>query len=212
MARGKTPKGLLNYNNADRSGKNFMYNNLTRSNCYNCIFKTSNFDFTSLRGAHFKSCDFYACSFKSAEFVGANLKGSKFRTAKFDNTLFEGVNLDGTDFRDAKFKNTIFLMTDVSKAVNLDLNDPNITVLDEMPQIEISEELENAINNAMTNTHIKAARVLDTREKTIHTVNISRLLDVFDEETLVKGLNTMASDVDKEFCTLSYIIKFISNL
>lgn len=212
MARGKSPKGILHYNNADKSGKNFMYNNLTRSNCYNCTFKTSNFDFTSLRGAHFKSCDFYACSFNRAEFVGANLKNSKFRAAKFENTLFDGVNLEGTDFRDAKFKNTIFLATDVTKAKNLDLNDPNIKVLDKMPDIEISEDLENAIKNAMNNGYIKAARVFDTKDKTLHLLNISILLENFDEETLINGLNTMANTIDKEFCTLSYVIKFINNL
>lgn len=211
MARNQSVKGNFNYNNIEKINKNFMYKNLARSNCYNCNFTNSNFNFVSFRGAHFKSCDFYGCSFKQAEFIGSNLKGSKFRAASFENTVFDSVNLDGADFRDAKFKNVIFIFTDVSKAQNLNTSNTNIKVFDEMPDIEISASLEEAVKNAMNNNFIKSSRVLDTKDKSINLLNVSILLENFKEEVLIKGLNIMENKIDRDFCTLSYLIRFLEN-
>lgn len=208
MARNNSVKGNFHYNNTEKQNKNFMYKNLTRSNCYNSSFAGSNFNFTSFRGAHFKSCDFYGCSFKQAEFIGTNLKNSKFRTATFENAIFDSVNLDEVDFRDAKFINTIFINTDVNKAKNLPWGDPNVKVLEEAPEIHISEELENAVRNAMTNEFVKASRVLDTKDGGLNTLNLSILLEDFTEEQLINGFNTMKDEIEREFCTLSYLTRF----
>lgn len=208
MARNNSVKGNFHYNNAEKQNKNFMYKNLTRSNCYNSSFAGSKFDFVSFRGAHFKSCDFYGCSFKRAEFVGTNLKNSKFRAAEFENTVFDSVNLDGVDFRDAKFKNVIFIFTDVNKAKNLPFGDSNIRVLDEVPEIEISEELENAVKGAMNNKFVKASRVLDTKDGGLNILNLSILLEEFTEEQLIEGFEKMELEIDRDFCTLSYLFRF----
>jgi hypothetical protein len=211
MAINQGVNGNFNYNNIEKIGKNFMYANLKRSNCYNCEFSKSNFDYVSFRGAHFKSCDFFQCSFKWAEFIGTNLKGSDFKSAVFENAIFESVNLDGTNFKDAKFENTIFLSTDVSKAKNLNIKNPGIRIYNEMPQIEISEELKIAAQNAMNNKFVKDARVLDTKDGTLNLLNIMILLENFDEETLIKGLNIIQVQLDRSFYTLSYLIKFMQN-
>lgn len=200
----------LNFKSTQKMNKNFMYNNLAKSNCFAVDFGGSNFDFTSLRGAHFKSCNFFGCSFKCAEFVGTNFKKVKFKNAKFDGTLFEGVNLNGADFKGATFKDTIFVGSDVSVAVNLDLNQPGITVYETMPELEMSEELTAALTTLMENKFVKAARVLDTKEGGVHTINVMRLLEAFDEKTLVRGFKIIAPRLDKEFCTLSYIIKTLT--
>lgn len=197
----------LNFKSTQKMNKNFMYNNLAKSNCFAVDFGGSNFDFTSLRGAHFKSCNFFGCSFKSAEFVGTNFKKVKFKNAKFEGTLFEGVNLNGADFKGATFKDTIFVGTDVSVAINLDLNQPGITVYEAMPEIEMSEELTAALTALMENKFVKASRVLDTKDGGVHTINVMRLLEVFDEKTLIRGFKIITPRLDKEFCTLSYIVK-----
>ena len=208
MARNNSVKGNFHYNKVEKMNKNFMYNNLARSNCYGSSFAGSNFNFVSFRGAHFKSCDFYGCTFRSAEFIGTNLKNSKFRHAKFDNTLFEEVNLDGVDFRDAEFKDVIFVGCDLSKCTNLAIDALNVTVYEEMPQLNISEELETAIKNAMTNKFIKASRVLDMKDGSINPIKIAILQDKYSEEVLVKGFNDMAEAIDRDFHTLSYLIRF----
>ncbi len=202
----KTELGLK-YNKAEKMYKNFMYQDLKRSNCYNTDFSNSNFNFTSLRGAHFKSCNFYGCTFKFAEIIGANIKRSKFKNAKLENTVFEGVNLEEVDFTGAKFKNVIFVNTDISKAQNLDANAPEIKVFAEMPEIEMSERLENSIKLAMENKYVKKSRTLDTKDGGINTVSVMILLENFKEKQLIDGLILIGERIDKEFCTLSYIIK-----
>lgn len=201
----------LSHKNVQKVSKNFMYQNLKGSNFYSTNFTSSNFDYTSFRGAHYKSCDFYGCTFKFAEFVGTNFKKSKFKEAKFEDTLFDGVNLDGVDFKGATFKNVIFLDTDLSKAVNLNVVQSEVKIYDKMPELQISDKLKEALELAMTNEFIKAARVLDTKNHEINTLSVMRLLENFDEELLIKGLNLATEKVDKHFCILSYLIKFLKD-
>jgi uncharacterized protein YjbI with pentapeptide repeats len=212
MARNQSVKGNFNYNNIEKKDKNFMYKNLARSNCYNCDFSNSNFDYASFRGAHFKSSIFFRCSFKYAEFIGTNLKDSEFKSAVFENAVFDSAKLEGADFKDAKFINTIFLSTDAGSAKNLNIKNSGIRIFNEMPQLDISEELRNVILNALENKYIKAARVFDTKDGGLHMLNIMILLENFDQETLIKGLTLISTQLDREFYTLSYIIKFLQNM
>lgn len=200
------------YDNAEKTNKNFIYKNLKRSKCYNCNFSNSNFDFASLRGAHFKKCNFFRCSFKGAEFIGSNLKGCKFREAKFEDTVFEGANLDGVNFEDAKFKNTIFINCDVTKAKNISEDKKNIRIFDTMPEVEISDELEKLISNVMENEFIKKSRVFDTKEGKINTLSLLILKEKFDEPTLLEGLHYIRYEIDRDFYTLSYVIRLIENM
>ena len=211
MGKNQSVKGNFTYNNIEKIGKNFMYKNLERSNCYNCDFSNSNFDYVSFRGAHFKLCIFSECSFKWAEFIGTNLKDSNFKNAVFENTIFDSAKLEGANFKDAKFINTIFLCTDVEKAKYLNIKSAGIKVLKEMPALEISEALQNAVVKAMNNKYVKAARVFDTKDGSLNPLNIMLLLENFEEKTLIKGLNIIEAELDKEFYTLSYIIRFLKN-
>ena len=212
MARNQSVKGNFNYNNIEKKDKNFMYKNLERSNCYNCNFSGSNFDFVSFRGAHFKSSSFLKCSFKGSEFIGTNFKKSNFKNARFEDTIFDSVKLEDVDFNDAEFINTVFVSTDISRTLNLDINNPGIRIFEEMPEIEINEELKNTIFKCFENQYIKSSRILDTKDGGINTLNLMILLEHFDEETLIKGLTLLPEKLDRDFHTLSYIIKFISSI
>lgn len=205
-------EGNFNYNNVEKKDKNFMYKNLDRSVCYKCDFSNSKFDYVNFRGAHFKFCTFYKCSFKWAEFIGANLKNSNLKNAVFENTVFDSAKLEGANFKDAEFKNTIFYCTDLQKVKNLDINDPGIRIIKEMPQLDIKNELHEAVLNAMNNRYVKASRVLNTKDGGINFLNIMILLENFDEVTLIKGLNIIAAELNKDFYTLSYIIKYLKTL
>jgi len=212
MAINNSVKGNFIYNNIEKKDKNFMYKNLQRSNCYNCDFSRSNFNYVNFRGAHFKSCTFSECTFKWAEFIGTNLKGSNFENAIFENTVFDSVNLDGVDFNEAEFINTIFLSTDITKAKNFNIENSGVKIFDEIPKLEISEGLQVAVLNVMKNKYVKAARVFDTKDGGINTINLMILLENFDEETLIQGLNIIEADLNCDFYTLSYIIKFLNNI
>ncbi|MCK5762719.1 MAG: pentapeptide repeat-containing protein [Clostridiales bacterium] len=212
MAKKKFDNSMFNYNNIEKKNKNFMYQNLQRSKCFNSNFPQSNFDYVSFRGAHLKSCSFLECSFKWAEFVGTNLKGSAFRKAHFENTIFKGAKLEDVNFVEATFKNTIFVGCDIESVINLDFSHPEIRIFDEMPELNISEPLREAVEKAMTNKYIKKSRVLDTKDKKINSISIMLLLEQFDEETLIKGLQLISEIIDKEFSVLSYIISAINRL
>ncbi|MDF2612234.1 MAG: pentapeptide repeat-containing protein [Clostridia bacterium] len=209
MAISKRANDQINYSNRKKANQDFMYKDLRRSNCFNTDFSNSNFNYTSFRGAQFKSCNFFECTFEAAEFVAANLKNSQFKQAKFENTIFDSANLEGADFEGAVFKNVIFVSTDTSKTLNLNLSNQGIRVFDEMPKFEVSKRLETAVNSAMKNDYIKFARVLDTKEGAISPISMMRLLETFDEETLIKGLGVLKRNVDRDFCTLSSIIQTI---
>lgn len=211
MAISKRLNDQFNYNNIKKTNKNFMYKDLRRSNCYNCDFSNSNFNYTSFRGAQFKSSDFFECTFESAEFVATNFKKSKFKGVKFENTVFDTVNLEGVDFSGAEFKNVIFVCTDISKAVNLDLSKADVKIFNEIPDLTISEELKEAVKYAMTNEYIKYARVLDTKTGQVSQISMMILLKSFDEKTLIKGFKLIKENIDKDFCTLSYIIKIFAS-
>ncbi len=211
-ARKKPPVQGFNFNNIEKKNKNFMYQNLTKSKCYNCNFSGSNFDYVSFRGAHFKSCKFEGSTFTGAEFIGSNLKESNFKDAQFDFTVFESVKLSDTDFKGAEFNNAIFLSCNLDEAKNLDLTDENIKVFDEMPLFEISDGLRRAVETVMENKYVKKSRVMDTREGKINFLSLMILLDVFDEEKVIKGFEKLVEVTDRDFYTLSYIIKIIGKV
>ena len=84
-------------------------------------------------------------------------------------------------------------------------------MFDETPKLDINENLENAIKLAMNNKFVKASRVLDTKDGSISPISTMVLLQKFDEDILIKGLHLISEKLDKDFCTLSYIIRTIEN-
>ncbi len=208
MIKKQKTEEVFKYNNIQKKDKNFMYKNLKRANCYNCDFSNSNFNFASFRGAHFKSCNLFKCTFKGTEFVGANLKESRLVSAIFEDTVFDSVNLDGADFKDAEFKNVVFLDTDITKAKNIKINN-NIRVFEEMPSIKLSNNLKVSIEKICENEFVKKSRIFDTKDGGLNTLNIMLLLEKFSEEEIIKVFNNCQSQIDRDFYTLSYIVRLI---
>lgn len=212
MAKDNSGSENFHYNNIEKKDKNFMYKNFKRSNCYNCNFSHSNFNFATFRGAHFKTCSFMNGTFEGTEFIGTNLKNSKFKNAKFKNAIFEGANLDGSDFKDAKFENTIFLGCKLEKTKNFSRELQGIRIFEGMPEINISSELEEALNSLMENKYVKASRIFDTKEGNINTLTLMILKENFNEEELIKGFKEIKSQIDRDFYTISYIIRLINKV
>ena len=189
MAKDINGSENFHYNNIEKKDKNFMYKNFKRSNCYNCNFANSNFNFATFRGAHFKTCSFINGSFEGTEFIGTNLKNSKFKNAKFKNAIFEGANLDGADFKDAIFENTIFLGCKLEKTKNLNRELKEVRILDEMPEINLSNELKSSLENFMENKYVKSSRIFDTKDGGINTLTVMILLENFSENELIEGFS-----------------------
>jgi hypothetical protein len=206
----KRANDQIKYNNRNKVASDFKGKDLRRSNCFNCDFSESNFDETSFRGAQFKGCSFTKATFNGAELVAVNFKNASFREVHFENTLFDTANVEGVDFEGATFTNVIFVNTDLSVARNVNLESQDAQVFDVMPELEISKELEKVIQGALKNEFIKFARVLDTKEGAINPISVMRLLQKFDEETLIKGLRVVKKSIDNDFATLQTIINHIS--
>lgn len=198
---------MLNLKNTEKKQKSFMYQNLQKSKCFNVNFSKGNFNYASFRGAHMKACNFSGCTFVETEFVGSNLKESQFRNAHFENTLFEGSKLESVDFKGATFKNVIFVDTELNQVLNLDISNPEIKIYENMPELPMSEALEKAVAIFMENDFVKRSRVLDNKNKQINTVSILRLLDHYAEDYLIAQFMKHAGLIDKDFYTLSYLIK-----
>lgn len=203
---------MLNFNNVEKKNKSYMHQNLQKSKCFNCDFSNSNFDNVSFRGAHMKSCNFFGASFKSTEFVGTNLKGSDFRNAVFENAVFEGAKMEEVNFRGASFKNTFFIQTNLDSVKGIDQYNPEIRIYNEMPTVEMSSELTEIIEKLMANEFIKKSRVLDTKDKTINTISVIILLEKFGEEVLLNHLGKIEKHIDRDFYTLSYIMRCIEKV
>ncbi len=196
----------------DKKNKSFMYQNLQKSKCFNCNFSNGNFNYTCFRGAHMKACNFNGGTFVEAEFIGANLKDSQFKNAVLENVVFEGTKLESVDFKGAVLKNVIFVDTNLEQVLNLNLEDANIKIFTEMPELEVSAELIQAIEGLMQNDFVKRSRVLDTKDKKMNTVSVLRLLDHFEEAVLVERLGLVAPLLDRDFYTLSYLIKLMAKM
>lgn len=212
MITSKRMNHQMNYNHKQKTNVDFTSEDLRRSNCFNCDFSGSHFDQTSFRGAQFKSCNFKGCTFNAAELVAVNFKNSSFKQVTFENTLFDSVNLEGVDFEGATFKNVIFVGTDFSGAIHLELSGQDIKIFDKMPTLDIDRQLEKAAKVAMKNEFVKYARVLDTKEGQVSPISMMRLLEEFDEQTLIKGLKNIKNDINKDFCTLTTIIEAIKEM
>lgn len=200
------------FNNMDKRGKHFQYHNFQKQDYFNTDFSHSNMDFTNFRGAHFKSCNFTACSFKWSSFVGTNLKGSMFANAVFESAVFEGAKLDGADFKLAQFQNVIFVETQIEKAINLDETHPGIRVFEKMPQIQLSDELVSVVQGLLLNQWIKRSRVLDTKDGKINTISMMLLIERYGEAVIIQALRKIEPLLDRDFYTLSYLMKAIDKV
>lgn len=211
MIESKRINDQISYRNKKQVQQDFTGKDLRRSNCYNCDFTKGQFNHVSFRGAQFKACTFNETTFDSAEVIAANLKNSQFKNAKFINTVFDHVNLEKVDFEGATFENVIFVETDLSGALNMNLENQDVQVFDARPAIEISERLEKAVKSAMNNAYIKYARVLDTKEGKVNAVSMMRLLEKFDEEALIKGMGILKKNIKADFATLSVVMGLLEN-
>jgi len=96
--------------------------------------------------------------------------------------------------------------------LNLNITDDGLKIMPEMPVLDIDEKLLLAFEKLMINPYVKKARVLDTKDKTLNTVSVMILLELFSEETLIRTFEELHSHLDRDFYTLSYLIKIIEKI
>ncbi|OIJ22029.1 hypothetical protein BKP45_04955 [Anaerobacillus alkalidiazotrophicus] len=209
MGRNKLSKGKFNYINMDRRNRNYMYKNFYKSISHGTNFSGSNFNFASLRAAKFTVCSFYKANFYWTEFIGTNIKRSNFESAYFENVTFNSVSFERVNFENAIFKNVKFLNVGLKGVKNFRIEDHDITILNDMPNIVVNQTLNDLIDDLRKNDYIRRSKVLHLKKNRINTLNISILLEYFTDEELIIGLKLAGEKLNKNFSTVSYLIKFI---
>lgn len=184
--------------------KYFCKSRSYKANFSDCLFKNVNF-----RGSILTSCFFKNAIFDGTEFIGTNLKKSCFKGAEFKHAIFVGALLNDCNFTGAKFQNTIFVNTNIKHAKGLDTVTQGITILNKYPEIPLSIELENAINDLRANKHVEYFKVLHLNSKKMNALNISILQSKFNEKTLLKGLAYAKDKINNDMTTIGCLIAFL---
>ena len=201
---------FFSYNNKIRTDREFIYKNFEKSNSYNTRFTRSAFKYTNFYKVIMKYCGFNGALFIGSEFKNANLKGSRFKSAKFKDVIFLNTKLDKTDFTRATFENVFFVNTSLKSARGINADTVGLTLLNSLPTLELSNELEDSILKALNNEKIKNSQTLMfNKKKRYNTLNIMKLLNIFTEEEIILGLDIATRKVYKNFYTLSYLVSFL---
>lgn len=141
-----------------------------------------NFMYKDLKRGHCYDCDFQESNFDFTSFRGARFKSCNFYGVSFKAAEFIGSNLKKIRFKKAKFEDVVF------EGVNLE-----------------GVDFAGAVfrNTIFVGTDV-------TKAKNLNTISVMRLQKQFSEKTLLKGLELAKAKIDNDFCTLSYIIKFLA--
>lgn len=160
-----------------------------------------------------KFCGFNGVAFYDTEFKNSNFKGSRFIGAEFKNVIFYNTKLDKATFKNAKFENVIFISTSLKNARGINGNTKGIQIINSVPKVYISNDLEKVINRAQKNIYIKNSQTLIFKKKgKINAINIIKLQKEFNEHELLLGLSEAEKLISKNFYTLSYLSKIIKKV
>ena len=133
---------------------------------------------------------------KDKNFMYKNFKRSNCYNCNFSHSNFNFATFRGAHFKTKNFSREL----------------QGIRIFEGMPEINISSELEEALNSLMENKYVKASRIFDTKEGNINTLTLMILKENFNEEELIKGFKEIKSQIDRDFYTISYIIRLINKV
>lgn len=159
--------------------------NFRKSEFYNCRFKGGHITNSSMREVVFTGCDF----------IKINFRETSFRNAKFINCYFFQCNLKDSNFANATFKNTYFVSTSVKNAKNILINQSYI--LNQYPDMVISDRLSDSIKYLDSFTKIKKYGVLSTDKHKVNKWTLSILLKEFSENKILLFLDKISRNTSK---------------
>ena len=100
----------------------------------------------------------------------------------------------------------------LEKTKNFNSNIDGVRIFEKMPKIDISMELEDSLKSLMENKFVKSSRIFDTKDGGINTLTLMILKESFTEEELINGFDKIKSQIDRDFYTISYIIRLIKKV
>lgn len=214
MRNKKKTNKKSSYINQKKNMKKFFYKDFSRSESYNTNFTSSEFLGINFLNASMKYCNFNNCTFDFVEFENTKLNGSNFKGAHFRNVLFKNCNLTKTNFNNATFTN-VFLYNTSFK--NLDNKKGIEIITEEKLNFSIDNELSNVIDLCRKNAlMLNSSPIFNQKKKSeekyfLNKLSIIRLERLFSNEEIIKGFKKTNENIDKEFNTLSRLVKYIQS-
>lgn len=204
----------------------FYGNNFYKASIKYCGFNGCKFSFIEFKSVNFRGCRFKGAYFENVIFEDCNLSNTHFQGATFKN-----VYLANTSLKNVKgIKDTDILTKISSSNLKCSLTPQLLEAINkskENPYIIASGTIFKKKKGHLSNSQKKAEKLLpkqerkrlqrerqerllsQTKQMSLHKVNIIRLLDNFTENELIKGLDLATTSIDKDFTSLSYFIPYI---
>lgn len=231
-----------NRQNKNFSYKDFSYSKSYNTNFKNSKFYGNNFNKAILKYCTMNGCEFKFIEFKNTNFRGSKFIGAHFENVIFQNCKLNKCTFKNSTFKNVYYSNTsLGDIKGISKDNNslIRINNQNIplTISKELStSLELckknkyimrSDTLFYKKKNRLSNSQKKIEKSLTKLERKnlqrqrqklqstsfqLNKVNIIRLLNVYDEQTLSKGLSLAATSIDREFYSLSYFIPYIKKI
>lgn len=190
-------------------GRKFMFQYYCKSRMFKVAFNGSSFLHVNFRGSIITYCSFKRCTFDGAEFLGTNLRKSNFEGSSFQNCVFVGTLLDGAKFKGCHFNNVVFVNTSSDKAKSFPTDTHGITVFKHYPKMNVSPALAKVLDDGQGNRRIAPYKILHLTTKKYNHLNLKLLLDRYPEPELIRRLQWVISNVDRDICTLSSLKKWL---
>lgn len=219
--------------------KDFSYSKSYNTNFKNSKFYGNNFNKANLKYCTMNGCEFKFIEFKNTNFKGSKFIGAHFENVLFENCKLEKCTFKNVTFKNVYYTNTSLSdIRGISKDNNslIRINNQNITTnisKELFTSLELCKKNKYIMNsdtlffkkkNRLSNSQKKIEKSLTKPERKnlqrqrqklqstsyqLNKINIMRLLNVFDEQTLSKGLSLSAKSINREFYSLSYFIPYI---
>lgn len=225
--------------NRNFSYKDFSYSKSYNTNFKKSKFFGNNFNKAILKYCNMNNCEFKFIEFKNTNFRGSKFIGAHFENVIFQNCNLNKCTFKNVTFKNVYYINTsLSNVRGISKDNNslIRINNQNTKVLisDELfKSLELCKKNKYIMNsdtlfykkkNRLSNAQKKFEKTLTKLERKnlqrqrqklhspsiqLNKISIIRLLNVYDEQILSKGLSLAATSINKEFYSLSYFIPYI---
>lgn len=224
--------------NRNFSYKDFGYSKSYNTRFTDSLFYGNNFFKARMKYCGFNGCRFQFIEFNNVSFRGSRFKGAIFENVWFNNCNIEKANFHDAKFVNVYYTNTNVKsasgIPNTNDFIQIDFQKAHIVLSRELQEIlllckkneyilksgTLFYRRKNRISNAkkrelkqMTKAERKNyQRQMQNNQKesfVFHYVNLTRLLRIYSENEVIKGLHLAANSIDRNFASLSYFVPYL---
>jgi len=200
LPKGQKNKSRLAIFYKPTKSKNIRNKFYSKAQCFRAIFTNTAFYNVNFKGAILTNCSFKNSNFSSVEFLGTNLKKSNFTGSKFYNCIFSGSRLKKANFKNCTFDNCLFINVNLNNSKNLIIGSSS-RILNEYPNIKISENILHLLNEFRFNPKIQNSRVLHLKGGKLNFLTVMILIEKLGVDLLENKLKALQGDLPSRVIT-----------